>query len=95
MRLVSTGVAFLAMIVVTNVSLGSDAVAITVLVLVLVAGFATLNVVGPFVIWVVGRITANRARTVPTLLAGRRIVDSPRRRGARSAASPWPRSSPG
>ena len=77
-RLVSTGVAFLAMIVVTNVSLGSEAVAITVLVLVLVAGFATLNVVGPFVIWVVGRITAHRARTVPTLLAGRRIVDSPK-----------------
>ncbi|MBE7701287.1 hypothetical protein H9623_13385 [Oerskovia sp. Sa1BUA8] len=77
-RLVSMGLAFVAMLVATNVSFGSDAVAITILVLVLVAGFATLNVVGPFVIWVVGRVTASRAKGVPTLLAGRRIVDSPK-----------------
>ncbi|WP_336706793.1 FtsX-like permease family protein [Oerskovia sp. USHLN155] len=77
-RLISMGLAFVAMIVATNVSFGSDAVGITILVLVLVAGFATLNVVGPFVIWVVGRITAHRAKGVPTLLAGRRIVDSPK-----------------
>jgi hypothetical protein len=77
-RLVSTGVAFVALIVVTNMSFGSAAVVITVLTVILLVGFATLNVVGPFVIWVVGRITAGRARRVPTLLAGRRIVDSPK-----------------
>ncbi|MFF3063982.1 FtsX-like permease family protein [Oerskovia sp. NPDC057915] len=77
-RLVSIAVAFVAMLVVTNVSFGGAGVTIAVLTLVLVAGFATLNVVGPFVIWVVGRLTARAARNVPTLLAGRRIVDSPK-----------------
>lgn len=77
-RLVSMGLAFVAMIVATNVQYGSQALAITILVLILVAGFATLNVVGPFVIWVVGRITTRCAKGVPTLLASRRIVDSPK-----------------
>ena len=77
-RLLSIAVAFIAMLVVTNVSFGGAGVTIAILTLVLVAGFATLNVVGPFVIWVVGRLTARGARNVPTLLAGRRIVDSPK-----------------
>ncbi|OLT50890.1 hypothetical protein [Cellulosimicrobium sp. CUA-896] len=77
-RLVATGVAFVAMLVVTTVSFGSVAIAITLVVGVLLVGFATLNLVGPFVIGVVGRITAARARHVATLLAGRRIVDDPR-----------------
>ncbi|MCB7135066.1 FtsX-like permease family protein [Cellulosimicrobium marinum] len=77
-RLLTTGVAFAALLVATNVSLGSPAVVVTVLTAVLVVGFATLNVVGPFVLWVVGRITARRARHVATLLAARRVVDSPR-----------------
>ena len=77
-RLLSIAVAFVAMLVVTNVSFGGAGVTIAILTLVLVAGFATLNVVGPFVIWVVGRLTARGARNVPTLLAGRRIVDSPK-----------------
>lgn len=77
-RLLTIGLAFVAMIVATNVQFGSEAVGITVVVGILLVGFATLNVVGPFVIWVVGRITAARAKSVPTLLAGRRIVDSPK-----------------
>ncbi len=77
-RLLSMGAAFVAMIVATNVSFGSEAVVITVLTIVLLVGFATVNVVGPFVIWVVGKMTAGSARRVPTLLAGRRIVDSPK-----------------
>lgn len=44
----------------------------------LVIGFATLNLVGPFTVWVVGRVTAHRARTAATLLAGRRMVDDPK-----------------
>ncbi|MFI2704284.1 hypothetical protein [Cellulosimicrobium composti] len=77
-RLLSMGLAFVAMVVATNVSFGSEAVAITIVVVVLLAGFATVNVVGPFAIWIVGKMTAGSARRVPTLLAGRRIVDSPR-----------------
>ena len=45
---------------------------------VLVLGFFTLNLVGPFTIWLIGRVTAARARKVPTLLAGRRMVDDPK-----------------
>jgi hypothetical protein len=77
-RLLATGVAFVAMTVVTNLSFGSVAVAIAIVVAILLVGFATLNLVGPFVIWIVGRITAGSARRVPTLLAGRRIADDPR-----------------
>lgn len=77
-RLLTLGVAFVAMLVASNMAWGSSAVAISVLTTILLVGFATLNVVGPFVISVVGRLTARGARTVPTLLAGRRIVDSPR-----------------
>lgn len=77
-RLLATGVAFVAMVVVTNVSFGSAALAITLVVGILLVGFATLNLVGPFVIWLVGRITAGTARRVPTLLAGRRIADDPK-----------------
>jgi len=77
-RLLSMGVAFLALIIATNLSFGSVAVVITVLTVILLVGFATVNVVGPFVIWVVGRMTAGGARRVPTLLAGRRIVDNPK-----------------
>ena len=77
-RLLSMGLAFVAMLVVTNVSFGSEALVVTLLVVVLLVGFATVNVVGPFVIWLVGKMTAGSARRVPTLLAGRRIVDNPK-----------------
>lgn len=77
-RLLSMGVAFVALIVATNLSFGSVAVVVTVLTVILLVGFATVNVVGPFVIWLVGKMTAGGARRVPTLLAGRRIVDNPK-----------------
>ena len=77
-RLLSMGVAFVALIIATNLSFGSVAVVLTVLTVILLVGFATVNVVGPFVIWLVGKMTAGSARRVPTLLAGRRIVDNPK-----------------
>lgn len=58
--------------------IGDGATAILVLAAVLGLGFASLNLVGPFSVWVIGKITAGRARGVPSLLAGRRIADSPR-----------------
>lgn len=51
---------------------------VAVIGVVLVLGFLTLNLVGPFTIWLIGKVTAARARTVPTLLAGRRMVDDPK-----------------
>ena len=39
---------------------------------------AVLNLVGPLVLQVIGRITAASARSAATLLAGRRIVDDPK-----------------
>ncbi|WP_370616906.1 FtsX-like permease family protein [Mumia qirimensis] len=77
-RLVATVVVVLALLVATRIPLGSVGVVIAVLTGLLLAAFATLNLVGPFVIWVVGRLTAGMARSVPTLLAGRRIADSPK-----------------
>ncbi|SDD80960.1 ABC transporter permease family protein [Auraticoccus monumenti] len=51
---------------------------ITAILVVLGICFATLGVVAPFVLGVVGRLTARSARSVETLLAARRLVDDPR-----------------
>jgi len=67
-----------AMVVAMNTAWASAAIVVAVLTTVLVGGFATLNVVGPFAMSLAGRATAGRARRVPALLAGRRIVDSPK-----------------
>lgn len=58
-------------------SVGTAFVAV-VLVGLLGATFAVFNLVGPFLVSLLGRIVAARARTVPTLLAGRRMVDDPK-----------------
>lgn len=41
-------------------------------------GLATLNLIGPFILQVVGRITAALARRTETLLAGRRLAADPK-----------------
>lgn len=50
----------------------------TVLIGVLIAVVATVNLVGPYVVMLFGVLLARVARTAPTLLAARRIVDDPR-----------------
>ncbi|MEV2270422.1 ABC transporter permease [Nonomuraea africana] len=55
----------------TNASVGVVAV-------VLGLAFLCLNLVGPWVVGLIGRITAKRARRPAKLLAGRRLVDDPR-----------------
>lgn len=44
----------------------------------LAAGFAALNLVGPWVLGILGRVQARRARTAVRLLAARRLADDPR-----------------
>jgi hypothetical protein len=78
-RLVVLGLVSIGGVVAFNV-LGSVAGMIGV---VIAAGFvalglATLNVIGPFVLQLVGRITAAVARRPETLLAGRRLVADPK-----------------
>lgn len=51
---------------------------IVVLVAVLAGGFAMLNLLGPWVMSLVGRLSARRARSVGTLIAARRIIDDPK-----------------
>ncbi|ACQ78704.1 protein of unknown function DUF214 [Beutenbergia cavernae DSM 12333] len=58
--------------------LNSPYAGIGILLAVLLVGFAILNVVGPFVVWLIGRVTTARARSAATLIAGRRILDSPK-----------------
>jgi hypothetical protein len=57
---------------------GSVATVFTVIVVMLAIGFWTLNLVGPWVVGLVGRITAAGARRPARLLAGRRLMDDPR-----------------
>ncbi len=77
-RLLPFLLAGVAMVVAVNTPWASEAIVIAVLTTVLVGGFATLNVIGPFAMALAGRGTAARARRVPGLLAGRRIIDSPK-----------------
>lgn len=42
------------------------------------AGMSTLNLLGPFLLGLVGKIVAKRATSVATLLAGRRLADDPK-----------------
>ncbi|PWD51535.1 hypothetical protein C8046_13595 [Serinibacter arcticus] len=78
-RLVSLVVAVGA-VTAANAALGSagGVVVIFVLMGLVAAGMATLNLLGPFVLGLIGRIAVARARTPATLLAGRRIVDDPK-----------------
>ncbi|MCR6493004.1 FtsX-like permease family protein [Cellulomonas sp. P24] len=62
-----------------GVTMRSDVnVPVVVLVGLLVVGISTINVVGPFVAYLQGRIVTARAKDVATLLAGRRLMDQPR-----------------
>jgi hypothetical protein len=51
---------------------------ILVIVMVVTGGFAMLNLLGPWVMSVVGRIIVRRTKDVATLIAARRLVDSPK-----------------
>ena len=51
---------------------------IIVLVGLVVGGFAMLNLLGPFVMSIIGRLWAGRARSAATLIAARRVLDAPK-----------------
>ncbi|UFU06988.1 FtsX-like permease family protein [Ruania halotolerans] len=51
---------------------------IVVLVLLVAGGFAMMNVIGPWVMGLIGRIAAKRSKDAASLIAARRIIDSPR-----------------
>jgi hypothetical protein len=60
------------------VSTLSPAVGLTVIVIVISLAFLCINLAGPWVVALIGRITAARASGLARLLAGRRLVDDPR-----------------
>ncbi|WP_108720062.1 hypothetical protein [Miniimonas sp. S16] len=79
MRLLAVVLALIALTVVQAVMKNAVGMLMLVFVVgVVAAGMATLNLVGPFVLGLVGRATAARARSAATLLAGRRLADDPR-----------------
>lgn len=49
-----------------------------VLILFLLGGLAVVNIVGPWLMGVIGRAAAKRAKDAPTLIAARRIIDAPK-----------------
>ncbi|HZE38345.1 MAG TPA: FtsX-like permease family protein [Stackebrandtia sp.] len=55
-----------------------DFVAVTLILFLLTATFLAVNFVGPWVVSIIGRITAGVSRKASTMLAGRRLVDDPR-----------------
>lgn len=61
----------------TTVVTGAD-VSLTSVLVVLGAAFLALTIIGPWVLGILGRIVAARAKTIVMLLAGRRLIDDPR-----------------
>ncbi|MEU0571803.1 hypothetical protein ABZ297_41285 [Nonomuraea sp. NPDC005983] len=56
----------------------SQSTSVAVVVVALALPFLCINLAGPWVVGLIGRITAGRARGPARLLAGRRLVDDPR-----------------
>lgn len=75
MRLV---VAVLALIAWTPVFMSRQGTEITMILIMFGICFGVLNLLGPFVLGLIGRSRAKRARSVETLLAGRRLADDPK-----------------
>jgi hypothetical protein len=75
MRFVRVLVLFAVLVAVPMVSRGSG---VAVIAAVIAAAFLCVNLAGPWVVGVIGRITAARAKRPARLLAGRRLVDDPR-----------------
>lgn len=75
LRLGLTALALLAFLVATK---GSTGAGIGVLLLTLVGLVGSINLAGPWVVQLCGRLMARRASRATTLLAARRIVDDPR-----------------
>lgn len=51
---------------------------LTVIMVVFALCFAVLNLIGPVILGLIGKFSAGRAKTVPQLLAARRLIDDPR-----------------
>jgi hypothetical protein len=77
-RVLSVVVAFVVLLVVNAALSQLGTVGLLFLMAIIAGGMATLNIVGPFVLGIVGRIAAGTSKSVATLLAGRRIADDPR-----------------
>lgn len=73
-RFLALGVALVAIVLATQTPLAS----IAFIVVALMLGLFALNVVGPLVLSLVGHLAVSVARTAPTLLAARRIIDDPK-----------------
>lgn len=67
-----------AFMAVASVAGGFGAAVIGVLIVLLGVAFATLNLVGPWILWLFARVQLWRARTPARLLAARRLLDDPR-----------------
>ncbi|PRX96265.1 FtsX-like permease family protein [Allonocardiopsis opalescens] len=77
-RLLALVAAVIAFLVGTQVAVGWGGFGYAVLLVLLGFAFLSVNFAGPWVVGVLGRITAAAARRPSTLLAGRRLVDDPR-----------------
>lgn len=77
-RLIVAVVAVIGFLVVTTLS-GLDSAALTVLILgMLAAVFGSINLVGPWLIWLLAKIAGGTARSAAGLLAARRLADDPK-----------------
>lgn len=60
------------------VLLNTGLAGVVMLAVLVTAGLAMMNLLGPWVLGLVGRVAAHRARSAATLIAARRIIDEPK-----------------
>lgn len=77
-RVVVLAVALVGFAIATAAAGRLAAALVAVLLGFLAAGFGAMNLVGPWVLGIMGRVQARRARTPVRLLAARRLADDPR-----------------
>lgn len=73
--LVVLAVAFLVM---TQRFMGMGALGAGIMVALLAGTFAAINFVGPWVVWLLGKLTTSMSRRASGMLAGRRLMDDPK-----------------
>ena len=77
-RVVVAAAAMVGFLVVTTLSGFDNGLLIVLILAMLAAVFGSINLVGPWLIWLLGKISGGTARSAAGLLAARRLADDPK-----------------
>lgn len=78
LRLIRVGIAIVALLAWPIAFNNAPHLGIVIVLAVLVAAIASINVIGPWIMMILGRMVASTAQSPRTLLAARRVIDDPK-----------------